>query len=237
MVSVYIYVRSVQYLCKCLQTLHVIFFPNRHTQDISFVLTRSWFGTTVLSDMYFMLSSKIYTTWLRVSIFYLILQNNIKYKSNKMMRYVHDILILWNKIALKLFSLNNVYSCQGAKTLLNNYLLVTNSGYWVMFLIFLHPYYFLSHCHLWKEMNIFYLSHHIKCSLFVLYMLWLWPWHYVSCIFYALYSSINDLFYFLWKSRVFHIIVRTGACRHNYVLNYTNLCDRVEINLFLNIYS
>lgn len=154
-----------------------------------------------------------------------------------MMRYVHDILILRNKIALKLFSLNNVYSCQGAKTLLNNYLLVTISGYWVMFLIFLHAYYFLSHCHLWKEMNIFYLSHHIKCSLFVLYMLWLWPWHYVSCIFYALYSSINDLFYFLWKSRVFHIIVRTGACRHNYVLNYTNLCDRVEINLFLNIYS
>lgn len=172
-------------------------------------------GFKVLSFLiYFMLSNKIYTTWL--CIFYLILQNNIKYESNKMMRYFHDILILWNKIALKLFSLNNVYSCQGAKTLLNNYLPDTISGYCVMFLIFLYAYFFfMSHGHLWKKMNIFYLSHHIKCSLFALYMLWLWPWHYVSCIFYALYSSINDLFYFLWKSRVFHIIVRTGACRHN----------------------
>lgn len=143
MVSVYIYVRSVPYLCKCLQTLHVIFFPNRHTQNISFVLTRS----VLLSFLiYFMLSNKIYTTYIYIYIiyiFYLILQNNIKYESNKMMRYFHDILILLNRIALKLFSLNNVYSCQGAKTLLNNYLPDTISGYCVMFLIFLYAYFFL----------------------------------------------------------------------------------------------
>lgn len=78
-----------------------------------------------------------------------------------MVRYFHDILILMNKIALKLFSLNNVYSRQGSKTLLQNILPVTISGYCVMFLMFLYVYCSLSYCHLLKEMHIFYLSHHI----------------------------------------------------------------------------